>query len=228
MLTHKHFVLEAIDTATECVELTVVFEVASVDELCEHVGLERGQFDSRVAYELEKSDLDRIRDRFEVQFQPGDRPVVLRQARPVDALPYTVHTNRELAMMLFGTKPLAAFMEMYPSDPECEVIPESLFEPYVAAGRFIKREAITSAARDAEAGPNQRYRRVLYALPGEQWRIDAYLLLHETGDRSGWNEGFERMEGSLLGYEQWQNDVYIEMIYRSGVLSRQSNSLAGC
>lgn len=227
-MTHKHFVLEAIDTATECVELKVVFEVASVDELCEQVGLERGQFDPRVAYELDKSDLDRIRDRLEVQFQPGDRPVLLRQARPIDALPYLVHTNRELAMMLAGTKPLAAFMEEYPSDPDCDVIPERLFEPYVTAGRFIKREAIISSARYAEAGSNEKYRRVLYAVPGEQWRIDAYLLLHEIGDRNGWNEGFERMEGSLLGYEQWQNDVYIEMIYRSGIFSRRPNGPAGC
>jgi hypothetical protein len=57
-------------------------------------------------------------------------------------------------------------------------------------------------------------RRVLYALPGEQWRIDAYLLLWKTAKEAGWNEGFERMEGSLLGYEDWENDFHIEQHYR--------------
>jgi hypothetical protein len=31
---------------------------------------------------------------------------------------------------------------------------------------------------------------VLYALPSEQWRIDAYLLLWKTAKKLGWNEGF--------------------------------------
>ena len=53
-------------------------------------------------------------------------------------------------------------------------------------------------------------RRVLYALPGEQWRIDAFLLLWKTAEKAGWGEGFERLEGSLLGYEDWQNDAFID------------------
>jgi hypothetical protein len=57
-------------------------------------------------------------------------------------------------------------------------------------------------------------RRVLYALSDEQWRIDAYLLLWKTADKSGWNEGFERLEGSLLGYEDWENDYHIEHFFR--------------
>ena len=52
-------------------------------------------------------------------------------------------------------------------------------------------------------------RRVLYALSHEAWRIEAYLLLWATAEKSGWNAGFERMEGSLLGYEDWQDDIHI-------------------
>jgi hypothetical protein len=59
-------------------------------------------------------------------------------------------------------------------------------------------------------------RRVLYALPGEEWRIDAYLLLWKTAEKSGWNERFARLEGTLLGYEDWQNDYHIEHFFRKG------------
>jgi hypothetical protein len=52
-------------------------------------------------------------------------------------------------------------------------------------------------------------RRVLYALPGEEWRIDAYLKLWETAKKTGWTEILEREEGTLLGYEDWQNDFHM-------------------
>jgi hypothetical protein len=32
--------------------------------------------------------------------------------------------------------------------------------------------------------------------------------------KSGWNEGFERLEGALLGYENWENDYHIEHFFR--------------
>jgi hypothetical protein len=135
---------------------------------------------------------------------------------PADDLPYTVHTGRELAMMLAGTKPLAAFVDDYPSLHGLYVIPEREFEPHVASGRIVKREQIVPPAPDAPVVQGQRMgrRRVLYALPSEQWRIDAYLLLWKTAEKSGWNEGFERIEGSLLGYEDWQNDLNIEQKFR--------------
>jgi hypothetical protein len=34
------------------------------------------------------------------------------------------------------------------------------------------------------------------------------------------------MEGSLLGYEDWQNDIHIERRYRRDVSSRQSSNLS--
>jgi hypothetical protein len=113
--------------------------------------------------------------------------------------------------MLEGSKPLAAFVDSYPSDAEYEVIPERHFDPHVAAGRFLKREKTYSD--QGEDGTHQAFRRVLYAQVKEAWRIDAYLLLHETVKISGWNEGFERMEGTLLGYEQWQNDVFLSTVW---------------
>lgn len=56
----------------------------------------------------------------------------------------------------------------------------------------------------------------------EVWRIEAYLLLWATAEKSGWNAGFERMEGSLLGYEDWQNDVHLARWRRPGSADRES------
>ena len=96
-------------------------------------------------------------------------------------------------------------------DSESDVIfEEQLFEPYVAAGRFIKR--VQHGIRIKDLGPE--HRRVFYSQPGEEWRIDAYILMKKVAERSGWGEALERMEGSLLGYEDWQNDVFIKTLYR--------------
>src|SRR5260370_24075614 len=89
-----------------------------------------------------------------------------------DDRPYRIHTERELALMLAGTKPLAAFSEGYPSLHGLCVIPEREFESHVAAGRIIKREHIEPPGPDAPVVKGQRIgiRRVLYTLSGEQLR----------------------------------------------------------
>jgi len=35
--------------------------------------------------------------------------------------------------------------------------------------------------------------------------------------KSGWNENFERLEGMLFGYEDWQNDWWIENLRKRGL-----------
>lgn len=127
--------------------------------------------------------------------------------------------------MLEGSKPLAVFSGGYPPNPDREEIPERLFDPYVDAGRFVKRERVFQPGPACErAGkPRTATRTVLYALPQAASRIDAYILLQDTGAKSGWSEGFERMEGSLLGYEGWQNDIFIEQFYRPAVRARRTS-----
>ena len=171
------------------------------------------RFDPRSDHELDDSEVRGLTHHFKIDLDTRNVCVCIRPRVRIDDLPYTVHTNRELALMLAGTKPLAAFIGEYPPNPEVEDIPERKFEPYVRSGRFVKREVICP-----ETGRDSRelgLRRVLYAQPDQQWRIDAYLLLWDTASKSGWNEGFERMEGTLLGYEDWQNDAYIEMSFGS-------------
>jgi hypothetical protein len=48
-------------------------------------------------------------------------------------------------------------------------------------------------------------RDVLFALPEQECRIDVYIknVLNRTRD---WDDDLERLQGSLLGYEDWENE----------------------
>jgi hypothetical protein len=118
-------------------------------------------------------------------------------------LPYLVHTNRELGLMLRGTKPLAYFMDIVGHEPDLCIRYWRMFDRHVAEGRLIGRELI-KAVPDL---PELRSRSLFYALPGHEWRIDAMLmLLDEPG---AWSDDRERRFGELLGYEEWQNDYWL-------------------
>ena len=108
-------------------------------------------------------------------------------------------------MMLAGEKPLAVFCDAYVVDSDSAVGRDEKFDPYVKAGRFSKREHIEMDSQDA----SNSIRWIFYALPGEEWRIDAYILMKRTAKFSGWNDGFERMEGFLLGYTDEQNSAHL-------------------
>jgi hypothetical protein len=122
-------------------------------------------------------------------------------------LPYLVHTNRELGLMLRGTKPLAFFLDIVGREPDICIRYWRMFDRHVAEGRLIRREFI-EAVPDL---PQLRYRGLFYALPGHEWRIDAMLmLLDEPLDKPGaWSDDRERRFGELLGYEEWQNDYWL-------------------
>jgi len=57
-------------------------------------------------------------------------------------------------------------------------------------------------------------RTVYYTRKDEEWRIAAWKLVSKASAKSGWNETFERFEGMLFGYEDWQNDWWIEDLRR--------------
>ena len=202
----QRFVLESLDETTECITEEVVFEVDEVAELCTIIDANVADI-SRFVYELESEQVERLMLRFKIAFDHRSPMVRLRGWRPIDELPYKVHTNRERALMLQGIKPLSIFSGEYPGHPDLEEIPERLFDPYVAAARFVKREYVV---------PSRGTREVLYALPTQEWRINAMILLLDTAAQTGWNESLERIQGSLLGYETWQNDVFMERIYERG------------
>lgn len=204
------FVLEAIDTSIACIETDVALHIDDVAELCSLLGKDASGFNPKLIHDLDHSDVERLKARYGLKFDPGRYPVRIRLASRMDSLPYKVHTNRELFLMLRGTKPLAVFFDVCSDRSDFGVIfEERLFDPYVAEGRFIKRVQQGIRIR----GSDREFCRVLYALVGEEWRVDAYILMKRVAERTGWNEALERMEGSLLGYEDWQNDVFIERFF---------------
>ena len=121
------------------------------------------------------------------------------------------HEDRELELMLGGRKPLAMFTEISPD--ETGLIPEAEFAPYVESGRLVVREVFEPLEGVSEDSGRQFVRRVLYALPGESWRIDAMLLVcRVAANLRRWDEGLERVIGELLGYDKRQIDTFVERI----------------
>ena len=123
------------------------------------------------------------------------------------------HEGRELALMREGKKPLAMFLDNVPRD--FALFPEAEFDSLVAEEKLVKHVSMTAFPDPGgKAGNEISHRRVLYALPGEEWRIQAFLLVQEIYDSQvpGWRPDLERVIGRLLGYsdediEDFLNDL---------------------
>jgi hypothetical protein len=117
------------------------------------------------------------------------------------------HTGRELELMLAGQKPLAMFYEIASELPCEELIPEEAFASHVQNGRILRHDV---DLRDTNsAGVIHVVRYVFYALPGEEWRIQLMIVLKRAlYAGGGWNETCERVEGTLLGYSDQENDIH--------------------
>jgi hypothetical protein len=126
--------------------------------------------------------------------------------------PYLVHTNWELPLLLEGRKKLAVFSDFYPSPLfDCE----EAFDRWVANG-VLHKKVIDEPFEE----PTRKWlgdRTVYYTPKGEEWRIPAHKLIQDASGKSGgWNEHFERLEGMLFGYEDWQNDWWIKTCLERG------------
>jgi hypothetical protein len=120
--------------------------------------------------------------------------------------PYVLHTSRELGMMLSGVKPLAVFTDGYESFPLAVRRYLRLFERHVREGRFSMREYVVPVTDN----PRTRgWHTVMFALSGEEWRIDAMIELRSALWRGTWSHAEEREEGRLLGYQDWQIDWWM-------------------
>jgi len=125
-------------------------------------------------------------------------------------LPSHIHTARELELMLSGCKLLAMFSDAVQCLPNEEIIPDKQFQPYVSSGEIIRCEFEFLSKNKALDGKNYVIKNVLFALKGEEWRIETMKLLRTEQNRTGkWNETCERMEGKLLGYTNKENDQWI-------------------
>ncbi len=95
--------------------------------------------------------------------------------------------------MLRGLKPVASFC--VDNGPEHLIRDLRIFDRHVELDRLCKREKLAELA-------GRPFRRVLYALTSEDWRIDALLHHYDLGH--GWSAEGERGEGLLLGYAEWE------------------------
>lgn len=170
-----------------------------------------GDPDLARGYMLDSDQLVAIRTLCSVPFDPGDRPAMLGPwHRTLREAPYLIHTGFELPLMLDGRKPLSKFSDAYPSEWLDEVV--ARFEPFVKNGRIVCRvvsDVLPEPRRIAGNRVIVEHREVYFTLPGEEWRIDANRLLFEVGSKTRWNDTLERLEGRLLGYEEWQNDWWL-------------------
>ncbi|MEJ6785039.1 hypothetical protein [Aminobacter sp. Piv2-1] len=128
--------------------------------------------------------------------------------------PYSLHTNRELDMMLAGTKPFAAFSHQRVEGFEK---PDALagqdFEPHVKSG--VLSEHVRTFRGTSEGVPlDVDY--YFYAVPGEEWRVEAYSLLLELLHRGAWCSQLEWLQGRLLGYTDEQNEYHLARAYPDG------------
>jgi hypothetical protein len=119
-------------------------------------------------------------------------------------LGYQVHTNRELGMMLRGEKPLAVFNDREGFFHPVLLRYLQMFDRYVHKQKLIKREHRTPIE---VRGKRQVSLTIPYALPQEFWRIDEMIKLRDSLHE--WTDEHERKEGTLLGYTEEQNAIWI-------------------
>ncbi|PSJ60155.1 hypothetical protein [Pseudaminobacter soli (ex Li et al. 2025)] len=206
----RSFILQAIDPATDSAVAEVRVLISDIDRLRMVLGLEEGE-DPNLSgrYILSQCEMVEVGALCRPSFVPDRMLTVIEPWHSIREVPYLVHTNFELPLMLEGRKPLAVFSDGYPAQWFDDRIAH--FEPFIESGRFVRR--IVDRPFDATAKSQtglDGIRTVCFALPSERWRIDAYMLLKYVGERSGWNESLERFEGLLLGYEDWQNDWWLD------------------
>jgi hypothetical protein len=117
-----------------------------------------------------------------------------------------VHGGRELDLIHRKVKPLSVFSDVRPRSAYANFL-SKYFDALVAEGKLSFCELA-----EPDLPP-----RLLYALPGEEWRFNAYKLMRVIARNCRWNDTLERMEGSLLGYTPEQNDQHLECRARKGL-----------
>jgi hypothetical protein len=208
------FILQAIDPDLGCPVFETMLRLASLDDLLALLGLDHGDdLELRGQYVIDAAELATICERFCVLFDPEGREVRLDPWHSLREVPYLVHTNYELPLLLEGRKQLARVYEQYPPHQHHD---EERFDRFVAAGLLHKEVSLHpfgSPRRLADGSLTEGIREVCYARKGQEWRIQAWKLISAASRATGWNESFERLEGMLYGYEDWQMEWWIAHRY---------------
>lgn len=205
------FVLEAFDCDLWCPVAHTLLHVSDIEPLRSILGATADSDpELRLGYLLDDEELAALTARFGIGPDPSllesaDLVITLRRLHSVSKAPYLIHTRYELPLLLEGRKKLA---KMYHDYPPMTFEGEDRFDHWVGEGLLHREEVLEPF--DDPIGGHLGFRTVYYTLKGEEWRIPATKLIWEASRKSdGWNEYFERLEGMLYGYEDWQNDWHI-------------------
>eukprot|EP00998_Keelungia_sp_KM082_P001585 NODE_11898_length_456_cov_0.750760_g11875_i0.p2 GENE.NODE_11898_length_456_cov_0.750760_g11875_i0~~NODE_11898_length_456_cov_0.750760_g11875_i0.p2 ORF type:complete len:149 (+),score=9.28 NODE_11898_length_456_cov_0.750760_g11875_i0:3-449(+) len=116
------------------------------------------------------------------------------------------HDGRELDLMLGGHKPLAYFSDRIDWEHDVPDFPDADFEPHVRAGRIVMRDRVYTRKMHQR---DHTCRDLFYALPGEEWRIDALQAILSRQDEA-WSDEDDREVGRLLGYDAAEIQAYLD------------------
>jgi hypothetical protein len=201
------FGLLLVERSTRSESRWITIDVHDAPAIYAALDIDPGSLRSNQRFELDADEVAWCNATYGLSISFDEFHVFLGNALESDA-PYVLHTGRELRLMLDGVKPMAVFSEFCPQPPNPWVFPEDVFAPHVLSGLLVRRdycELLPKVPHESVKGA----RVLIYARAAEAWRIDAYITMRMASIRSGWNEGFERMEGALLGYEEWQTDDHL-------------------
>jgi hypothetical protein len=229
-MPQSQFLIEAFDREQWCPVLQALFAVDDLEAL--RAILTRtadGDPDLEQTYLLDHEELAAIVAMFNVNFDAAqldskDLEISVSRTRSSDRTPYLSHTGYELPLLLDGRKKLARMSDVY---PPMTFEGEDRFDHWVAKGILHREEIHEPFAKPVQRrGQTYLGHRIVYYTPrGEEWRIPAMKLIWEASEKSGgWNEYFERLQGMLFGYEDWQNDWWIN----DGVTGGGFGGLKGC
>jgi hypothetical protein len=217
MQPHR-FILQAFDPEYGHPAFETMFVVERLAELQALLGAAADDDPAlEMVYTLDLGDLDAINHRFGLAFDPGERVTRLAKWASSREPPYLVHTGFELVLMIDGRKAFARMGETYPPHQHYD---EDLFDRHVALSTLHKEvqlEPFAEPVRYRDGRILEGLRTVYYTLKGQEWRIPAWKLVSEASSKSGWNDHFERLEGMLFGYEEWQNDWWLSDIRRRNI-----------
>lgn len=211
----RRFILQALDPDHGSPVLEALFLVTELEDLRALLDINAGDDpELEGSYTLDAAELSAITERFGIAFDPEGREARLESWHSIRLVPYLVHNGYELPLLLEGRKQFARFSEAYPPDRHFD---EEKFDRYVAQGLLHKEVVVEPFERPYRRKDGQVFegqRTAYYTRKGEEWRIPASKLIWDAAAKSKWNEDFERMQGTLFGYEEWQNDWWLADLHK--------------
>jgi hypothetical protein len=214
----SEFILGAFDRDQWCSVMQTLFCVDEIVALRSVLGQQaRDDPELQHQYVLDEHELAAVVTRFNVGFDPGqlagkELDIFLFRPTPLSGTPYLVHTGYELPLLLDGRKKLARMTHPY---PPMTFEGEDRFDHWVSQGLLHKEVVVEPFDSPAKKWVGHRY--VYYTPKGEEWRIPASKLIWGRFGKTGsWNATLERLEGVLFGYEDWQNDWWLDYITARG------------